>query len=369
VTAIWLAIFYAFLFAASAACSPSSSLVVKEGDFYAICDSIPAKSGLALWYSVFANQANLQSLLVEYVARNVDRPGDQELRVTVGAKGQNRFVRVIHVTQKDEEIDISDHTSIYNGKSFNVYYPQDHVYETSKRFAIPEFTVKVRASAFFECLAWWPPGDRSSPPRLFGHPFFLIDAFLNSSWSIDAAQELVDGRWCHVVRCADFDVMWIDAARGVVVRRVRSLGRSPHVTYEFRDYRMISGVWLPYKILRTLHFDADRRTEFIVDRCMVNDVDDEWFRFHPAPGCLVSDRDTDKTDQVPGGFDSFSATLHKASLVLKARVSVAPSFVTGTGLGVCCGVLFVIAVETLLFGRKGLTLGRFMHTASFRGKG
>jgi hypothetical protein len=132
---------------------------------------------------------------------------------------------------------------------------------------------------------------------------------------------------------------------------------------------MIRGVWLPHKIVRILHFDADRRTEFVVDRCIVNDVDDDLFRFHPAPGCLVSDRDTDKTVQVPGGFDSFTATIRKARLVLKARAPVAPSSITGSGLGFFCGVLLVIAVETLLFGRKAVTLRGFVRAAPFRGKG
>jgi hypothetical protein len=89
VTVVGLATFYLSLFTASGACFLSSSFVVKENDYHATIDSIPAKSGLALWYFVFCNQANLHSLLVEYVARNVDRPADQELRVTVGAKTES----------------------------------------------------------------------------------------------------------------------------------------------------------------------------------------------------------------------------------------------------------------------------------------
>ncbi len=65
--------------------------------------------------------------------------------------------------------------------------------------------------------------------------------------------------------------------------------------------------------------DNNRETLFRVSRYEVNTVSDEIFKYDPGPGCLVIDRDTDKTYQIPGGFDYLEGVCESASGIVSKR--------------------------------------------------
>jgi len=108
----------------------------------------------------------LKSLRVEFRTFNPSEGRSaKHLEIVVAAKGESRYESLVHVVP-GQPVDPGAYVNLYDGTSFNTYYSYKRRYEISRLAATPRYTWKVRGHAFFECLAWWPPGDDSEPGTL-----------------------------------------------------------------------------------------------------------------------------------------------------------------------------------------------------------
>lgn len=263
---------------------------------------------------VEAARQRLRSLRVEYEGTLAvrEQPPEESSRVrrVAAMKGIYRYISTAPVVGGRPDEDDRRYTrSFYDGKTWNAFYPATRVYETSRLVADPRSTAKARGEAYLECLAWWPPDDRSEPLTLQGRPFFLHRVLSHPRCRLAAEQEFVDGQWCDVAEVPGFDRIWV-RPDGMVARRAcyAGTGKEPSMHYELTDYREVSaGVVLPHAVRRVEYSDVDHGILFDmryrVLGARVNDVPDAAFVFAPGPGTLVYDRDTDTPTQVPGGLD------------------------------------------------------------------
>ncbi|MGH7138443.1 MAG: hypothetical protein ACREHD_22050 [Pirellulales bacterium] len=270
--------------------------------------------------AVAAAHSRITSLRAEYETRSDDAVAQGAyLRGTVAAKGESRYVALLHVSPGRIAEDPNEFMSFYDGRWWNVYFPYRRRYETSRRFAVHPHTAKARAHPFFECLSWWPADDVSERPRflhLGNRSLFLADVLASDECRVLPHQELVSGRLCHVVELPERDKLWIDAGRGILLRRqlmIRAAGRSRLIAeYELSDYRRHhDGIWLPHRI-RRLTPQTERTLSYQVVAYQVNQVSDDLFDFVPPAGAIVYDRDTDTWRQVPDGLSHLDDVARRA---------------------------------------------------------
>jgi hypothetical protein len=305
----------------------------------------------------------LRSLLVEYQTSGSStqdgKTSPVDLYGIVAARGLYRFVDYAHAGNRQEWETSRQRTRvIYTGKTLDVFFTSQRIYETSVKNAQSESTLKVKNDFVLDCLGWWPPDDPTPVPLIQGvRPFYLhailspqgqraftpptiagilgaVSApslptvagtladvalkerrFALPDFRVLPRQEQVDGAWCHVLDQPGCDRLWIDPKVGFRARR-RELysGTSPDLVarYELSDFRECSGVWIPWTFSRTQIFPNQRtgapnglrlQADATVVRAEVNQTPEEFFHFQPPPGTLVRNRDTTEITQVPGGRD------------------------------------------------------------------
>jgi hypothetical protein len=170
--------------------------------------------------------------------------------------------------------------------------------------------------------------DQCAPPRWEGRPIVLREVAASPKYStVRPHQELVDGRWCHVLENEGVERLWIDTEHGcALLARETDYGTPPVLTQrlEASGHREVApGVWLPSRI-RSIQYNwraitEEGRKQKLVDaphlvlEARANDVDDGLFEFQPPPGALDLSRATAPVQTQPGGLD------HLDNLVAWAR--------------------------------------------------
>ncbi len=217
---------------------------------------------------------------------------------------------------------------------------------------------------FFLATGIWPLTARE-PPRPDGRPYMLSEVAASEEYSIvRPRQELVDGRWCHVLERPGYDRLWIDAERGcaLLARETHSqLNGAMVQRIELGDHQEIKpGIWMP-KTMRNVQYDwlcpdEAGRKRIVLDGTFrileigVNDVEDEIFQFDPQAGALL-DNGVNRPRQVrEGGLD------HLDDLLLWARKNASvPSISSGATSrwwALVPALLVMAACEFARFGRK-----------------
>lgn len=174
----------------------------------------------------------------------------------------------------------------------------------------------LQNEAFFLTTGIWPFEDRPAP-RLLGRPYALRDVAKSEDYSVvRPRQELVEGRWCHVLEWPEHDRLWLDAERGfVLVAREMLLGNWHALgqRFELAGHREVApGIWLP-SLIHNLQLDFEAPTEEgrqrrLIDgrlqilRANAGPLDDSIFFFRPRPGSLKMTRN-DAIQAQPGGLD------------------------------------------------------------------
>jgi hypothetical protein len=308
-----------------------------------------------------ATRQKLRSLRIEYKGtiaargKSQDRTGTTR---TVAAKGQCRYVttaKSIGDTVIYDDYQIAH--SFYDGRSWNAFFPFNRFYETSRRFADPEHTLKVRGEAYLECLAWWPPDDTSEPPTLDGRRFFLHEVLKKEPCRVLAEQEWIDGRWCHVIEVPGYDRIWLDKS-GLVVQRYCYQGdeRRPIMRYELSDFRSVApNIQLPYSVRRVQYsvrdWDVLYDMHYRVIHCEANSVPESQFSFTPGPGTIIYDRDTDTVTQVPGGLDLIELSAARVSQRISGSAPIVGTHPLSVGIsmtaGLVAGCLFYLSLRKL----------------------
>jgi hypothetical protein len=246
----------------------------------------------------------------------------------VAAKGPFRYLSVAHLSHSADrpENDPAYKIGYYRVTAWDVYRPNDRILDLCRQHIDPAATLKARGDPFFECLGWWPPDDKSTPPTLAGRPFFLRDALARESFVLRPTQEFERGHACHVLDAPGRQRLWVDAAKGVVLRRecFAEGSKFPDMTYDYSDYQEAApGLWLPHGLKRTQCLPASAtpvmELAYSVRRYEVNAVPDSLFEPAPGPGTLVRDVDTDCAYQVPGGLDLLEEICIRAAGLTQAQ--------------------------------------------------
>lgn len=174
----------------------------------------------------------------------------------------------------------------------------------------------MRQEFLFLAMGWWPFPKRPSPPCL------LPAVARSRNYVANPWQELVQGRWCHILEHPDHDRLWLDCDHGCVILR-RELfdpkNRLLSQRIESSEHREIQpGIWVPF-VFRNMLFVANRAqpqeakaaktldATLKVREARLNEhVSDNIFRFEPLPGSIqsIGDGQDDRIEQVvPGGAD------------------------------------------------------------------
>lgn len=283
----------------------------------------------------------LRSVRLEYHARRPGASTGEGVRGIFAAKGRFRYSFQEHDWVGKSGADPASEAAFYDVASWNVYYPSIRRYEVSRRFTGEDFTLKIRGAAIFECLSWWPPDDDSAPPLFRDRPHFLKDVLAEPSCRLRPTQERLGDRPCHVIEVPGLDTLWVDAERGVLLRRDHFVGEPAtlQARYLYGDHRPVAdGISLPHTIHREYFIDP-MVTDFEIVRYEANSVPDETFRFTPGPGTMVVDRDTDQWYQVPGGFEYFESLVQQIHADRPGRPRSAAAVDAGmAGLGMLLGL-------------------------------
>lgn len=156
---------------------------------------------------------------------------------------------------------------------------------------------------FFLATGLWPLTGRQAP-RPNGHPHMLHEIAQSDDYDqVREHQDMVDGRWCHVLRSESRDSLWLDVSRGccLMQREISDTDTGALKTrFVLGGYREVGeGVWMPSWI-RFVQFDFTaataqgrkrkvRDTPIEILGISVNDVDNGVFQYSPPPGALELD--------------------------------------------------------------------------------
>jgi hypothetical protein len=292
--------------------------------------------------------AMIESLEIEYSSYwLVDSQPRNEVRVELCAHGVKRSVSLWHLDAKTQEQDMRASHAVYDGENWDVLRFYFRRLEVSRRFAKPPYTDKIRSSAFFELLGWWPPGDSSRPLRPHGFPLMLNELLEIEAVSVLPDKVRIGDSICDVV---DFQVgaerscrLYIELDRCIVLRKEALLKGEVQFRADYLNFReVIPGVLLPFEIRRFLNH-PNSESVYSVASYSVNRPDEMSFTLPREPGTLIVNRDTGKIDQIPGGFELIEKSI---AFIPKTDVRARQSWSTYVPTFVAVGfALFVLFFE------------------------
>jgi len=199
-------------------------------------------------------------------------------------------------------------------------YPTNRGYFVRESVANAGLPGSLPSEVFFMATGLWPLTGRK-PPRPNGYPHMLREVAESDDYSqVRQDQELVDGRWCHVLIDKSHDHLWLDASRGCCLMQREIFDKDSgllRTRYELRGYHEVSeGIWMP-RTIRCEEYDFTtptkegpcrkvRDTPIEILEVSVNAVDDGAFQYTPPPGALELDATSilaPARQSKPGGLD------------------------------------------------------------------
>jgi|GEM_PF-6441627 len=311
--------------------------------------------------------SRLNSVMATIDSVNPATP-ERHVWTIVAAKDRMRSEFQWHGRYQDRGDDPVGTERYFDGSRFDVFFPHNGTYETTRRFAVSPYTRKILFNFFFECLGWWPPGDSSDCPRRGdGSPEFLCDIISDERCRLLPDRKSVDGCICSVLYIPRVVRLWIDPVIGMPRRR-EQLGTSPDGAemvigvYDLREFEeVVENVWLPRLIER--HFvKANRRNFHRIVHYEVNNVSESKFNCRVPPGTLVYDRDCDESHQIPGGLDMLERRVGRLKDLMARQNSDGFDFPRARGIRI--GLAISLGILVWLLGRRcvGLCLSAARRT-------
>jgi hypothetical protein len=271
--------------------------------------------------------------------------------ITQAASGECRYDRIWHGEANDYSGDPRAVSRYYDSKCLLAFRPFDLILERTKRKEFLQYADKLRLIPLWDCLGWWPPDDRSSPPTLLSKPFFHNAVVNDRNCRVRPAMEDVDGQSCEVLEIPNSVILWHDpkimAVRKETVLETGGTSRKSTavMTFECRDFRWIGGkVWLPFECRRSITTSPGYKTDHHVLEYKLNDVNDSFFIAPAPPGTLVVDQDSNTLEQIPGGLDHLSKVIGRAQRHLVPVGSVFSTAVHALAIVCATAVMFVIGL-------------------------
>ena len=211
---------------------------------------------------------------------------------------------------------------------------------------------------FFLATGIWPFDGRPAA-RLLGRPYALRDVAKAEEYSVvRPRQDLVDGRWCHVLEWPGNDRLWLDTERGfVLLARELFFGGWGALGERFElggDREVAPGIWLP-RWIHNLQLDCEAPTEEgrgrrLIDarldilRADVGPVYESAFVFQPRPGSLKKTR-VDLIQEQPGGPDHLDYVAHWVQVHAPTSRPPARTAIPIGAVAFLPAVLFIAACE------------------------
>ena len=196
----------------------------------------------------------------------------------------------------------------FNDHPVNLPYREDHIDPRASCRTLP-------GDLFFRTTGIWPFDGRPAP-RFLGRPCMLRDiAGAKEDPVVRPRQELVDGRWCHVLEWPRNESLWVDTERGFVLLAARcssasgarwASGLSWGGTARSRP--VLAAQLDPQPPTGLRGTDQEGRRRRLIDarheilRADVGPVDDRTFVFRPRPGSLKM-TGVEAIQAHPGGLD------------------------------------------------------------------
>jgi hypothetical protein len=241
--------------------------------------------------------------------------------------------------------------------------PVNRTYTTGKLSPRDELPGGLAEDFFFYAVGLW-LFDQHQAPRLEGRPIVLREVAASPKYStVRPQQELVDGRWCHVLENEGVERLWIDTEHGcALLARETFYGTPPVLTQrlESMGHREVApGVWLPSR-MRNIQYNWRARTEaarkvkmvdavHLVLEARANDVDDALFEFRPKPGALDASRATAPVQTQSGGLDHID---NVAAWIQRHRLVPTPALEYGGYLAGLPALGLIAAFEVWLYWRR-----------------
>jgi hypothetical protein len=171
----------------------------------------------------------------------------------------------------------------------------------------------------FTTLGWW-PFEKRPPPLLAADVPRVLPAIARSpKYVVNSRQELVRGRWCHILEYPGHDRLWLDCDHGCAIMAREVFDPKKGVLLqrtESSGHREIQpGIWVPFEF-RNMLFDAaapepqevrgiktlDATLKVLKVR-LNEQVEDDFFHFEPLPGSIEITEDNLVKREVPGATD------------------------------------------------------------------
>jgi hypothetical protein len=283
----------------------------------------------------------------------------------VAAKAPDRMYFVLaHGYDGFDSQDDPGQKHVYlTAKSWVSENPVNRSYTTGSLGPQDELPDDLAQGLVFCATGLW-PCDAQQPLRLEGRSIVLREVAASPKYStVRPRQELVDGRWCHVLENEGVERLWIDTEHGcALLARETYYGNPPVLTQrlEASGHREVApGVWLP-SWLRNIQYNWRARTEAArqtkifdalhrVLEARANDVDDRLFEFRPRPGSLNMSQGTTPVQTEPGGLDHVEDT---AAWILRNRQVRPPEWEWEPYVAGLPVLVFIVAFEFWLYWRR-----------------
>ena len=274
--------------------------------------------------SLRESQSRIRAFYAEYeVNGSVDLgnpPGGYVHKIVAAKHPDSFFLWVGHGTPdlpwRDDpfqhcEFSISGH---FYGEN-----PLNLIYDESSSSSDAPLPGTLEHEFIFLALGWW-PFEKRPPPRFADRStsFALSDVAKSALYQVRQAQELCDGRWCHVLEYPRHDILWLDCERGcsLMAREIYDSRKDVRrQRFELSDFRNVNdGIYAPFAI-RNKEFDVNATADAATRQPLLNslvrilelrindDVHDHVFEFNRLPGAIRRLTERKYEQVVAGGSD------------------------------------------------------------------
>jgi len=231
----------------------------------------------------------------------------------------------------------------------------------------------------FLALGWW-QFDKRPPPAMLGDVYSVFPAIARTPrYVANPRQELVHGRWCHILENPGRDKLWLDCQRncailarelfdvqtGLLAERIESNGH----------WEVQPGTWAPSEFRNRLvdptatppnGANGVKTVDSVLKVLQVrlNDqVSDDLFRFEPLPGSIELDEDGQLKQELPGSADYMESVVGWTQRHYRFSALPVPDSGSATEAGIEAAILAGgIAVLFGLFVRRCRRPGNMPRT-------
>lgn len=320
-----LSLSIAFTFLLSCLLSPPAVVGAEDDPPAATVDAAGLRDAL------LAAQGRISSISIVYMSDDYDPYTISELGKEASPEGM--FLRrsvalkapasILHMTAHGhkslpwEDDPFQQRARIRDGHLYNEFPLNRSYYEAQVDLKAHGLPGSLPREFLFLATGIWPlSGVKPIRPDI--EPYVLVEVAKSEAYcDVRPRQELIEGRWCHVLERPGRDRLWLDVERGCAL-----MARETHASttgrlaqrMELGGHREVSpGIWFPMW-MTNIQYDHDasdpekqrriwKHARHDVLEVRINDVEDSAFAWEPPPGALRIMDNAPAVQTKPGGLD------------------------------------------------------------------